>query len=217
MALAIFDLDDTLLDGDSNELWGQCLADLGVIDAEHFATAAHRYMGDYRAGRLDIRDYNRFMLAPLVGRDADTLAGWRARFVETYAAPRILPAARELVARHQRAGDALLIITATIRPIAEPIAQWLGISEILACEAQSDECGYTGEPTGHPSFREGKLTRLTQWLEGREHELATATFYSDSHNDLPLLKAVGNPVAVNPDDALAAHARRAGWPILQLR
>jgi HAD superfamily hydrolase (TIGR01490 family) len=217
MALAIFDLDNTLIGGDSDHLWGQFVCEEGLVDAADFGARNDRFYADYQAGRLDINAYLRFALGPLRGRDRATLDGWHARFMANKIEPIMLPKARILVDRHRARGDDLLVITATNRFITEPIALAMGIPEIIACEPEIVDGRYTGEPTGIPSYKEGKIERLHQWLEGRDIPLAGAYFYSDSHNDLPLLEQVDKPVAVDPDPALLAHARMRGWPIISLR
>lgn len=217
MALAIFDLDNTLIGGDSDNLWGRFVSRLGIVDGEEFAARNEQFYRDYQAGTLDIDAYLRFALAPLAGRPASTLAAWHREFMATMIEPIMLPAASRLVATHKDAGDELLVITATNRFITEPIARALGIEELLACEGEIVAGRYTGEPLGVPAFGAGKVTRLRQWLAGRETSLTGAWFYSDSHNDLPLLELVDRPVAVDPDERLLAHARERDWPVISLR
>lgn len=217
MALAIFDLDNTLIGGDSDHLWGQFICEQGLVDAQSFAAQNDQFYEDYKAGQLDITGYLRFALAPLKGQPLDLLASWHSEFMRSKIDPIMLPRAEQLIQRHRDQGDDLLIITATNEFITRPIATALGIEELLASEAQLVDGLYTGEPTGTPSYKEGKITRLRQWMADRDHALAGAYFYSDSHNDLPLLEFVDKPVAVDPDDTLLTHARKAGWPVISLR
>lgn len=217
MALAIFDLDNTLIGGDSDHLWGQFVCEQGIVVGADFSARNDQFYADYQAGKLDIQAYLRFALSPLRGRDRDTLAQWHARFMATKIAPIMLPRARALVDRHRARGDVLLVITATNRFITEPIALAMGIPDIIACEPEIIDGQYTGEPIGTPSYKEGKVERLQQWLAGRDISLEGAYFYSDSHNDLPLLELVDKPVAVDPDATLLVRARERGWPIISLR
>jgi HAD superfamily hydrolase (TIGR01490 family) len=217
MTLAIFDLDNTLIDGDSDHLWGQFAHEQGIVDGDEFVARNEQFYQDYVAGRLDINAYLRFALAPLAGRDPETLAAWHTRFMREKIDAIRLPAATELIARHREAGDRLLVITATNRFITEPIVRSLGIGELLACDAEMVNGRYTGEPTGIPSYAEGKVTRFRNWLEEEGESMDNAWFYSDSHNDLPLLELIDNPVAVDPDDRLRARAEELGWPIISLR
>lgn len=216
MSLAIFDLDNTLLGGDSDYLWGRFLVEEGIVDSVIYERENERFYHEYEAGTLDIYEYQRFALAPLVGRDPDTLRSWHRRFMETKIRPIILPAGRELLREHRRRGDYLLIITATNRFVTGPIAEELEVDELLATEPEFRD-GYTGEVVGIPTFREGKVRRLEQWLEKTGFNLAGSTFYSDSHNDLPLLEMVERSVAVDPDETLDTHARAKGWDIISLR
>ncbi len=217
MPLAIFDLDNTLLSGDSDYLWGQYLAGLGVVDGEAYEQANQRFYEDYKQGRLDIMAFLAFSLRPLADNDPAELARWRADFIEQRIRPLIGQPALDLVAHHREAGDTLLIITATNRFVTEPIAALFGIPHLIATEPEQIDGRYTGRVAGTPSFREGKVERLRHWLQMHGHTLQDATFYSDSHNDLPLLQQVARPVAVDPDPALREHARQAGWPVISLR
>ncbi len=217
MALAIFDLDNTLIGGDSDYLWGQFVCEQGIVDAAQFSALNDQFYADYKSGNLDINAYLRFALGPLKGQSRETLDRWHAQFMQSAIAPVMLPKAARLIDNHRDRGDELLIITATNRFITEPIAQALGIPDILACEPETVDGKYTGEPTGIPSYKEGKITRLREWLEGRSTSLEGAYFYSDSHNDLPLLELVDKPVAVDPDEILYARAREMDWPVISLR
>lgn len=217
MTLAIFDLDNTLIGDDSDNLWGQFVCEQGLVDGADFAAKNEQFYADYQTGNLDINAYLRFALAVLKDRPLDELDALHRRFVEEKIEPIRLPKAGELITEHRNQGHKLLVITATSRFIAEPIAQSLGIQNIIACEAEMVDGLYTGEPCGIPSYHAGKVTRLHDWLEGRPDSLDGAWFYSDSHNDLPLLELVDNPIAVDPDDTLAAHAAAANWPVISLR
>lgn len=217
MALAIFDLDNTLIGGDSDHLWGQFICERGLVDGEQFAARNDQFFEDYKSGTLDIIAYLRFALTPLKGRPLDVLASWHRDFMASMITPVMLPKAQQLIAKHRDRRDELLIITATNEFITRPIAAALGIENILACKAEMVDGLYTGEPAGTPSYGEGKVTRLEEWLRGRDISLEGAYFYSDSHNDLPLLEQVDKPIAVDPDDTLLARAQEAGWPVISLR
>ena len=217
MSLAIFDLDNTLLGGDSDYLWGQFLVEQGLVDGAAYERENQRFYDDYRAGTLDIHAFLAFMLRPLVGQPLTELLDWRARFVEEKIRPILLPRAAALLERHRAAGDTLLIITATNRFVTTPIAELLGVSNLLATEVEFADGGYTGRPLGIPCFQHGKVARLDEWLAETGHDLINSWFYSDSHNDLPLLDRVTYPVAVDPDEALVRHAEERGWPIISLR
>ena len=217
MSLAIFDLDNTLLDGDSDYLWGQFLAERGLVDGEHHERENQQFYDQYRAGTLDIHAFLAFMLKPLAEHPPVELLAWRAEFIAEKIRPILLPKAAALLDQHRSRGDTLLIITATNRFITAPIAELFGVTHLLATEAECVAGRYTGRSVGVPCFQQGKVVRLNQWLAETGHDLAGSWFYSDSHNDLPLLGQVTHPVAVDPDATLAAHAAELGWPILSLR
>jgi len=217
LSLAIFDLDNTLLGGDSDYLWGRFLAERGVVDGDAYERENHRFYLEYQAGTLDIREFLAFSLRPLAETEPTRLAELRHEFMRERIEPIILPAARSLLAKHREAGDALLIITATNRFVTAPIAEALGVDDLLATDPEYRNGRYTGQVSGTPCFREGKVERLNQWLHRTGANLAESWFYSDSHNDLPLLELVTHPVAVDPDETLAAHAEQRGWPVLTLR
>lgn len=217
MSLAIFDLDETLLAGDSDYLWGKFLVDEGIVDREYYESENERFFRQYKEGCLDIREWLAFQLRPLAEHEPKMLHALRARFLDSVIAPIMLPAARELVESHRARGHQLLIITATNSFITRPIASLLGIGELLASEPEFVEGRYTGAVAGIPSFREGKVVRLHAWLEDHGRDLTDSWFYSDSHNDLPLLELVTNPVAVDPDPILARTAADRGWPVISLR
>ena len=217
MTLAIFDLDNTLIGGDSDKLWGQYLFDQRLVDTTGFAEKNDQFYEDYKAGTLDIQAYLRFALGPLKGQPMDVLDSWHKEFMRTIINPIMLPKAQELLAKHRAQGHTLLIITATNVFISRPIATALGIENLLGCEAEIADGRYTGEPTGVASYHEGKVIRLNEWLLQTGESMEGAYFYSDSQNDLPLLEIVDNPVAVDPDETLKKKALDAGWPILSLR
>ena len=217
MTLAIFDLDNTLLGGDSDTLWGQFLAEQGYIDGEIHVRRQRRYYQDYNAGRLDILEFLRFQLASLAQRDMHTLHQWRDQYLQEKIRPIMLPKAKALLEQHRNRGHTLLIITATNRFLTEPIAKLLDVEYLIATEPEIIDGCYSGEVVGIPSFREGKVTRLLEWLDLYRQYLEGSWFYSDSHNDLPLLTRVTYPVAVDPDEILAAEAGQRNWPIISLR
>jgi HAD superfamily hydrolase (TIGR01490 family) len=217
LALAIFDLDNTLLSGDSDYLWGVFLAEQGVVDATYYERENERFYREYREGTLDIFEFLRFSLRPLRDNDPVRMEKLRERFLAEKIDPIILPAGRALIEQHRAAGDTLLIITATNAFVTAPIARRLGVEHLIATEPEMLEGYYTGEISGVPSYREGKVKRLDEWLRQHDQGLAGSSFYSDSHNDIPLLEEVEHPVAVDPDEPLAAYAAARGWPIISLR
>jgi len=217
VALAIFDLDNTLIAGDSDYLWGVYLSENGIVDRHHYEQENARFYEAYKAGRLDIYEFLAFSLRPLADNPLADLERWRADFLDRMIAPLITPSARQLVARHRSAGDIPLIITATNAFVTAPIARMLGIDHLIATEPERINDAFTGRVNGIPSFREGKVTRLNAWLGETGLDLRGSHFYSDSHNDLPLLELVDNPVAVDPDEPLQAVAQSRGWPVISLR
>ncbi|WP_075878638.1 HAD family hydrolase [Vreelandella massiliensis] len=217
MSLAIFDLDNTLLSIDSDHAWGEFLLEQGAVDPVEYREANERFMADYNAGTLDINAFLAVALKPLAENTPEQLAAWHQQFMASKVEPHILPKAEELIARHRTRGDTLLIITATNRFITGPIAERLGIDHLIAVEPEIIDGHYTGEVTGVPSYREGKVARLEAWLEKQEVVLDGAWFYSDSHNDIPLLEKVDHPVAVDPDDTLRQVAEERQWRIISLR
>lgn len=217
MKLAIFDLDNTLIAGDSDYLWGQFLAELGVVDAAAYVSEHDRFYADYLAGTLDIHEFLRFQLAPLAHFPMNDLLAWRGRFMEEKIRPILLPRADTLVGEHRQADHTLLIITATNRFITEPIAHVLGVEHLIATEPAMVDGRFTGEVAGTPSYASGKVRRLESWLAKQLERPTETWFYSDSHNDLPLLERVSHPVAVDPDETLSDVARSRGWPIISLR
>lgn len=216
MTLAIFDLDHTLLAGDSDHAWGQFLIDKEVVDAVSYREANERYYAQYRAGTLDIFEFQEFSLKPLTRHDRAQLDAWHREFLAARIRPMITPAARALVEDHRRQGHTLMIITATNRFITGPIAREFGIDHLLATDPEEAGGRFTGRVAGIPCYREGKVARLRLWLEQQRETLAGSWFYSDSHNDLPLLELVDHPVAVNPDDILRREAGVRHWPVMSL-
>jgi HAD superfamily hydrolase (TIGR01490 family) len=219
MKLTLFDLDNTLLNGDSDFEWSQFLIRIGVLDRELFEVRNLEFYEQYKAGTLDIGEFLDFQLKPLSRHARKTLEAWHAQFMQESVLPMITPKSREVVNAHLAAGDVCVIITATNSFVTAPIAREFGIEHLIATEPEHRDGEFTGRVSGVPSFREGKITRLMQWLDARKWSLqsfAQTTFYSDSLNDLPLLQQVSHPVATNPDPTLRAHAEQQGWPILQL-
>jgi HAD superfamily hydrolase (TIGR01490 family) len=216
VALAIFDLDNTLLRGDSDYLWGMYLIDKNAVDVESHQQENERFYQQYQNGQMDIMEFLNFQLAPLARIPTPDLLRMREDFIEIYIKPIITAQALELVEKHRIHGDTLLIITATNDFVTRPIADLFGIGELIATRAEYVDSHYTGKVSGIPSYQQGKVTRLHDWLVETSNDLHGSWFYSDSHNDLPLLKEVDNPVAVNPDPQLSAYARQAGWPVIHL-
>lgn len=217
MSLAIFDLDNTLIGGDSDHLWGEFLIEEGIVEADNFKRANDDFYADYCRGELDINAYLRFAFTPLIPFSSAERDALHAVFMERKIQPIMLHKAKALIDQHKRAGDTLLIITATNRFVTEPIAHAFGIDTLLASEGEIVNGHYTGEPTGVPCFAQGKVTRLDAWLKLENEDIEGAYFYSDSHNDLPLLQNVTHPVAVDPDPTLSDIAQKKGWPIISLR
>lgn len=217
MRLAIFDLDHTLLAGDSDHLWGEFMIEQGLVDGTEHKRQNDLFYEDYKAGRLDIAAYTRFALDPLVRLGEAKLLPLREQFIASRIDPIIAPAAPALLERHRIQGDQLLIITATNRFVTEPIAKLLDVDELLATDPEYVGGRYTGNISGIPCYREGKVARLEEWLSLQDEKVSEITFYSDSHNDLPLLQRVDRAIVVDPDDTLRAEAQRRRWPIISLR
>ena len=217
MSLAIFDLDNTLLSIDSDHAWGEFLLEQGAVDPVAYREANERFMADYNAGTLDMAAFLEMALKPLADNTPEQLAAWHQQFMVSKIEPSILPKAEELLARHRTKGDTLLIITATNRFITAPIAERLGVDHLIAVNPEVEQGRYTGRVSGTLSYREGKVTRLEKWLEDQDLTMEGAWFYSDSHNDLPLLEIVEHPVAVDPDDTLRDVAEERQWRIMTLR
>jgi HAD superfamily hydrolase (TIGR01490 family) len=217
MALAIFDLDNTLLGGDSDYLWGEFLVENNIVDGETYHEANRIFYEQYKHGTLDIFEFLAFTLKPLSEHAPSELYAWRDEFLKEKIQPIMLPAAKQLVDKHRQNGDTLMIITATNSFITGPIAEAFGIPHLIATDPEMSHGVYTGRVAGTPSFKEGKVVRLNEWLSQQEASLDDSYFYSDSHNDIPLLEQVTTPVAVDPDEALRSYAQERGWEILSLR
>ncbi len=218
--LILFDLDNTLLSGDSDHSWAQFLIETGVLDGASYAARNDAFYAQYKAGTLNIYEFLEFQLAPLAQHPRNRLDEWHARFMREKILPVITPAARALVAGHLADGSLCAVVTATNDFVTAPIAREFGIPHLVATRAQICDGAYTGKPEGTPCFREGKLVRVDQWLAGlgkNWHTFAQSRFYSDSHNDLPLLERASQPVVVDGDDTLRAIAEKRGWPQISLR
>lgn len=217
MALAIFDLDNTLIAGDSDYSWGVFLVEKQLVDAETYRLANERFYEDYKSGTLDIRAYLQFSLAPLTRFTIAQLQDLHAEFMQQHIEPILQKKAEALLQQHRAQGDQLLIITATNGFVTRPIAKRLGVDEILATDPEVIDGRYTGNFVGSPCFQAGKITHLQEWLKSHHHSLEGAYFYSDSINDLPLLELVDTPIAVDPDERLAAIAQSRNWEVISLR
>jgi len=215
VSLAIFDLDNTLLAGDSDYEWGRFLVQQGIVESEEFEQKNQQFYDDYKAGRLDIFGFLKFALKPLAENDRAQLDEWHKQYMRGYVLPLISDGARALVELHRQRGDTLLIITATNSFVTTPIAKEFAIDNLLATEPEEVNGQFTGNVAGTPCFQQGKVERLKAWMKQRSANLEGSTFYTDSHNDLPLLRLVDEPVAVKPDDALRHEAGKHGWRIIE--
>ncbi len=217
MSIALFDLDNTLLDGDSDYQWGRFLVDEGIVDKDFYERENRRFFDHYKAGTLDIYAFARFAYKPLADNSLQDLNRLRDLYMEQRIKPMILPKAIDLVEHHRNQGNTLVIITSTNRFITEPIASEFGVDALIATEPEFKNGRYTGELAGIPCFQNGKVTRLHHWLRETEQTLEDSWFYSDSHNDIPLLEKVTHPIAVDADEKLKQHAQNKGWPIITLK
>jgi HAD superfamily hydrolase (TIGR01490 family) len=217
MPLALFDLDNTLLAGDSDHLWGCFLVDRGLVDRRIYEQANDRFYKEYAEGRLDIHEFLNFSLQPLAETDIETLRRLHREFLESSIRPIMNVAGCDRIDLHRRRGDRPVIITATNSFVTGPIAEAFGVADLIATEPERIGGRYTGRVTGIPCFQHGKLERLNAWLRTSELDMEGSWFYSDSHNDLPLLEAVAHPVAVDPDPRLREIAERRGWQIISFR
>lgn len=220
MNLVLFDLDNTLLAGDSDFAWAQFLIGKGVLDREVQEARNVEFFEQYKAGTLDIFEFLDFQLAPLSRHPRAQLDAWHAEFMDVSVRPMITARARELVDSHLDSGALVAVVTATNAFVTGPIVREFGIPHLVATIPAQNDGAFTGKPRGVPAFKAGKIERVDAWLESLGLHLGSferAWFYSDSHNDLPLLKRVSNPVAVDPDDSLRAHAEAHGWPVISLR
>jgi len=217
LALAIFDLDNTLIAGDSDHTWGDFLVSLGVVDDTTFKATNDRFYQDYLRGELDILAYVRYVVEPLARHPLEQLQTWRKQFIQEKIRPMMLSKAEELLQKHRNQGDYLLIITATNRFVTQPIAELLNVDQLIATELQFKDGRYTGEIDGVPCYQQGKVVRLNTWLKDHPFKLEEAYFYSDSHNDIPLLDCVGHPIVVDGDKQLLTYATEKHWPTMSLR
>lgn len=217
MGIALFDLDNTLIAGDSDYLWGSFLVEQDIVEAASYEQANRRFYDQYKVGELDINEFLAFQLRPLAEHGMEQLQHWRDQYIQQKIVPILLPKARQLIERHRDQDDTLVVITATNRFITQPIVELYGIENLLATEPELVDGRYTGGVSGTPCFQDGKVSMLEGWLAGARLSLDDSWFYSDSHNDLPLLSRVTRPTAVDPDEILEAHARRQGWPVISLR
>ena len=220
MNLALFDLDNTILAGDSDYNWSRFLIQEGYLDGAIHAEKNEKFYADYKAGTLDIYAFVEFQFKPLARNPRTVLNQLLKKYVEEVIKPMITEKARVLVKRHQEEGDLIIVITATNSFITKPIAELFGIENLIGTDPEEKEGEFTGKVSGLPSFKEGKVTRLEAWLKGKNLSLASfekSYFYSDSHNDLPLMQKVTHPVAVDSDDVLSEYAQSKGWPQISLR
>ena len=217
MTLAIFDLDGTLLSGDSDYNWGQFLVEEGIVDASTYKAANDKFYQDYLSGKLDIYEYLAFSLAPLTEFNQAQLSDLHAQFMAKKIMPMMQEKAIDLIKKHRNQGHFLMIITATNEFVTGPISQYLGMDHLIAPMPEIKDGKYTGGITGIPSFQDGKVTRLKAWLEETGNSLEDSYFYSDSHNDLPLLELVSHPIIVDADEKLTQVATQKGWLNISLR
>ena len=220
MNLALFDLDNTILAGDSDYNWSRFLIQEGYLDGAIHAEKNEKFYADYKAGTLDIYAFVEFQFKPLARNPRTVLNQLLKKYVEEVIKPMITEKARALVKRHQDEGDLIIVITATNSFITKPIAELFGIENLIGTDPEEKEGEFTGKVSGLPSFKEGKVTRLEAWLKGKNLSLASfenSYFYSDSHKDLPLMQKVTHPVAVDSDDILSEYAKSKGWPQISLR
>lgn len=217
MRLALFDLDNTLLGGDSDHAWGDYLCERGILDPVTYKQRNDAFYQNYLDGTLDLQAYLAFSMEIFAATEPAQLDQWHREFMRDCIEPIMLPKAQALLRQHREAGDKLVIITATNRFVTAPIARRLGVRTLLATECEHDGERYTGRSTDIPCFREGKVTRLKRWMLENGYDLEDSYFYSDSMNDLPLLEQVAHPVAVDPDPKLREEAERRGWHVISLR
>jgi HAD superfamily hydrolase (TIGR01490 family) len=215
--LALFDLDNTLLAGDSDHSWGDFICQRGLVDADEYQARNDAFYADYCAGKLDVVAYQNFSQAILGRTGMEQLAQWHREFMAEVIEPIILAKGEALLEEHREAGDQLVIITATNRFVTAPIAARLGVETLIATECGMQNGRYTGQIAGIPCYQQGKVVRLNEWLAQTGHSLDGSYFYSDSRNDLPLLEVASQPVAVDPDEVLRATAIERGWPVISLR
>ena len=217
MALTIFDLDETLIGIDSDHAWGGYVVDEGLVDEDNYRATNQQFFDDYKQGTMDVDAYMKFSCGVLAKYDHEFLYSHREKFLDERIRPNLLPKACSLVRSHQKQGDKVIVITATVDFVTRPIVELLGIDTLIAPVAEVIDGRFTGGIVGTVSIGEGKVTRLEEWLVGKDISMDESRFYSDSANDLPLLQKVTYPVAVDPDERLATIARLNDWPIISLR
>ena len=214
MALAIFDLDKTLIGGDSDFLWGEFLSEIGAVDADTYQIKNQYFFDQYALGKLNINEYLEFCLEPLSLNSRTTLDEWHQRFMQAKIEQILLPKAQAIIDKHKAQGDTILVITATNSFVTGPIVKRYGIDNLLATNPEVKNGKFTGKVEGEPCFQKGKIAHLDRWLEQTGEDMAGSYFYSDSHNDLPMLELVDNPVVVHGDETLQKVAKERGWPSL---
>ena len=217
MALALFDLDNTLLADDSDFLWGCFLVDKGLVDQSTYDAANQRFYAEYKLGTLDIFEFLSFSLKPLTQYSRVRLNELHTEFMHKHIQPVMTEKGKKQIQHHRDLGDTIVIITATNRFVTQPIAEAFLVDDLIATDPEIINGEYTGKVAGTPCFQQGKITRLNQWLENTCHNLDNSTFYSDSHNDISLLEIVTTPIAVDPDDQLKATAQERNWEICSFR
>ena len=214
MALAIFDLDKTLIGGDSDFLWGEFLSEIGAVDADTYQIKNQYFFDQYALGKLNINEYLEFCLEPLSLNSRTTLNEWHQRFMQAKIEKILLPKAQAIIDKHKAQGDTILVITATNSFVTGPIVKRYGIDNLLATNPEVKNGKFTGKVEGEPCFQKGKIAHLDRWLEQTGEDMTGSYFYSDSHNDLPMLELVDNPVVVHGDETLQKVAKERGWPSL---
>ncbi|HIB31351.1 MAG TPA: HAD family hydrolase [Candidatus Thioglobus sp.] len=214
MALAIFDLDKTLIGGDSDFLWGEFLSEIGAVDADTYQIKNQYFFDQYALGKLNINEYLEFCLEPLSLNSRTTLDEWHQRFMQAKIEKILLPKAQAIIDKHKTQGDTILVITATNSFVTGPIVKRYGIDNLLATNPEVKNGKFTGKVEGEPCFQKGKIAHLDRWLEQTGEDMTGSYFYSDSHNDLPMLELVDNPVVVHGDETLQKVAKERGWPSL---
>ena len=217
MPLAIFDLDNTLLSDDSDFLWGSFLVEKGLVDKKSYDEANHRFYAEYKQGTLDIFEFLAFSLQPLTQYSIEKLNALHKEFMQKHITPVMTNKGKAQIKKHRDNGDTIIIITATNRFVTQPIADAFMVDDLIATDPEIIDGKYTGKVAGTPCFQEGKITRLNEWLKKTSHDLQGSIFYSDSHNDLPLLEIVTTAVAVDPDDQLKKTALEKNWEIRSFR
>jgi len=217
MPLALFDLDNTLLADDSDYLWGVFLVEKGLVDKQQYEAANQQFYAEYKAGKLDILAFLAFSLKPLSQHPVAQLNALHQEFMQRYILPVMTEKGKMQIQQHKAQGDTVIIITATNRFVTQPIANAFGADVLIATEPAMQDGQYTGGVEGIPCFQQGKIERLNDWLAQTDHKLKDSWFYSDSHNDIPLLEKVTYPVAVDPDDSLKQLAIDKGWTITSFR